>query len=211
MTRFLNLTFARFVRVVTLMVIFAVLILVGLDLLFATETVRSYFPDVVWEPATKMDEVVLLAFGALCFLLPPFYIALTMLNRRIERGIVGRGTNGKYISLDSEAVSRTITREVRSQVEEVIRVRSCETWQGWGAPKVIIRISISDRAPVPAVQEKVREVVVSVLTQLIGYADGEQVKVRVREIAGATAPRRRPRSPRKSDDNGKTQELVTTP
>jgi hypothetical protein len=209
-TRLLNLTFARIVRVITLAVIFAVLVWVGLDLMFATETVKSYLPDVEWVPLTSLDEVSLLAFGAICFLLPLFYLGLSHLDSRIVRGIVGRGANGQDICLDSEAVSRTIVREVRSQVEEVIQVRSCETWQGWGAPKVTLRISISDRATVPAVQDKVRNVVVAVLTQLIGYADGRQVKVKVREIAGAAAPRRRSRRPRAASDK-KTQDLVTTP
>ena len=218
MIRLLTLSFAQLTRLVILLLGFALLVALGLDVLFATETVRSYFPGVRWlgvlelNRPTMLDEPALLALGGFMVLIPFFYIGVSALDWRLKRGIMGRGSNGRNICLDSEAISRTITREIRNQVEEVVTVKSCDAWQGVGGPKVVIRVVISDRSPVPQVQEKVKTLAVQVLTQLIGFADGNQVTVKVREIAGASLPRKARKARRKNGDHAKpSEELVSHP
>lgn len=218
MLRLLTLSFAQLTRLVILLLGFALLVALGLDLLFATETVRSYFPGIKWlgvlnlNRPTMLDETALLALGGFMILIPLLYLGVGLVDWRLKRGITGRGRNGRNICLDSEAISRTITREIRNQAEEVISVKSCEAWQALGGPKVVIRVVISDRSPVPQVQEKVKGIAVQVMTQLIGFADGSRITVKVREIAGATLPRKVRKTRRKNGDSpNPSEELVTHP
>jgi hypothetical protein len=183
--RSLQLSLARLLCRIANLAVLGLLVFVGVDLINGTETYATFFPESRWLPIRGMDEVGRLIFAAACILSPLTSLAMGWIVARLERGIVGKGSDGSQICLTSEAISRTVIREIKAQVEEVVKVRSCEAWQASGGPRVILNISISDRAQVPAVQAKAKEVVAETLRQLIGYANTKHVIVKVSEIAGA--------------------------
>lgn len=152
--------------------------------------------DVGWVSPVRMDATGLVTLALLYILLPFIYLYLSLVEKRLEGGIVGKGSGGEDICLKPEAIERLVTREVRSAVEDVVRVSSCEASQGAGAARVRLSVAVSDRATVPDVQRRVRQIVKDTLVRTIGYADGAQVVVKVTEIAGASVPARRA-APRK--------------
>jgi hypothetical protein len=180
-----------------------ILIVHGLELLFTSDLGRQYLPNMNWFSYRRIPGEYLVGLGYLSLCGPAIYWLFGRFAISAERGIVGKGTDGADICLQPSAVSRTIVREVKLNVEEVIRIRRCDVWQGSRGPVVILRISISDRAPVPVVQQKVKKVAEETLRQLIGFADASQLRVQVNEIAGAAAAPGKVRKPRKRTEEAK--------
>jgi len=174
--------------------ILVLLAIVGVDLLFQDgEFRRGYEWVIEWVALGSLERAPLLTIGILCLFLPLFYLLVSWMEGTLERGIVGKGTDGADICLTPEGIEKAVTREVRSQVSEVLRVKSCLALQGREGPKVSLRIVISDRTPAPDVRRQVKEVVEGVLTRMIGFADGAQIRVKVTDIIGASGGRRRDR------------------
>lgn len=195
MSRLKKLTVTAAARFILQGLILLLLALVGIDLLFQEESFRkSYIWAVEWVPLGRMDPVALLFLGGLCVFLPVAYLFIRWVECRLERGIVGKGSDGEDICLAPEAVERAITTEIREQVPGILKVRSCTALQGRKGPKVVVRVVTSDRTPVPAIQAKTREAARDVLTRLIGFADGSDVRVKVQDIVGSG----RGRPPRRS-------------
>lgn len=194
MNRLRKLTLVSFCRLLLQGMILVLLAIVGVDLLFQeTEFRRGYEWVVEWVALGSLERAPLLTIGTLCLFLPIFYLLMAWMEGKLERGIVGKGTDGADICLTPEGIEKAVTREVRQQVAEVLRVKSCLALQGRKGPKVSLRIVISDRTPAPEVRRQVREVVEGVLTRMIGFAGGAQVRVKITEITGGRGGRRRDR------------------
>ncbi len=192
MSRTNQLTLVTACRWILLAIGLVLLLAFGVDVLFQTELVRGGMRGVMdWVPLAEMGEAPLVALGALALLLPLLYAAVALMEHRLERGIVGKGNDGESICLKPEAIERTVRREVRHQVEEVLRVLSCQVRQGGKAPHVAVRISVSDHAPVPQVRKKVQDVVADTLERLIGFSKGSKIVVQVREIADPSSAKGR--------------------
>ncbi|MCC5877639.1 MAG: hypothetical protein JJU11_15575 [Candidatus Sumerlaeia bacterium] len=216
MSRLKKLTVTSAARFVLQGLLLLTLILVGIDLLFQDENFRkSYAWAVEWVPLGRMDSIPLLILGGLCLFLPLAYLFLRWVECRLERGIVGKGSEGEDICLAPEAVERAIIREIREQVPEVLRVRSCTALQGKKGPRIIIRVATSDRASVPTIQKSTREVTRHVLTRLIGFADGSDIRVKVQDLVGASrgrAPKKIRKKPSsKGVDSPKPKRMEDTP
>ncbi len=193
MNRTGQITLVTVCRWVLLAIGFVLVLVFGVDTLFRTALMSDGLAGVVeWVSLTEMGEGPLLALGALGLLLPLLYAAVALMEHRLERGIVGKGTDGEDICLKPEAIERTVRREVKHRVEDVLRVISCRARQGGNGPQVIVRLSVSDQVPVPRVRKKVQEVVADTLERLIGFSEGARITVQVREIADpATAGKSR--------------------
>ena len=196
MSRLLRLSLVSTTRWVVLFLSLTVLFVLGVDLLFQDEAFRkSYAWLAYWVPLSKLDRTPFLVLGASCCLLPIFYATAAIIEGRLSRGLVGRGRDGADICLAPEAIERAITREVRDEVVEVLKVTRCDAVQSAKGPHITLTIVTSDRRPVPEVQKAVREVVTQVLERTIGFASGSVIRVKVREIAVAgktKGARRRP-------------------
>lgn len=194
MSRLLKLSLVRLARNAVLIVGLILLFFSGLDLLLGRLVDKDLYGwTIEWIPLAQMDVYPLFALAALSLLLPFVYLLMAMIESRLERGIIGKGTLGEDICLTPEAVERVVTREVKTQAEEVIKVASCEATQGTRGVCVRLRVVVSDRAIVPEVQKKVVRIVRETLTRTIGYGDSSQVGVKVTEIAGAGGVKRAPR------------------
>lgn len=192
MNRLRKLTLVSFCRLLLLGMMLLLLAMAGVDLLFQEpEFRRSYEWVVDWVALGSLERTPLLVIGILCLFLPLFYLLMSWLEVTLERGIVGKGKDGGDICLTPEGIEKAVIREVRGEVPEVLRVRSCRALQGRRAPKISIRVSISDRTPAVEVRRQVRETVEKVLTRMIGFSDGSQIRVKVSEIVGARGERPR--------------------
>ncbi|MCC6548031.1 hypothetical protein IT570_12770 [Candidatus Sumerlaeota bacterium] len=217
MSRLFKISFVTFTRGLILFVLMAMSIFAGLQLLLephanthgggAQDEAPFYQVteppidsrnivgvDVKWVSPLRMTREGIIVLACLYVILPFIYLLLQLMEKRLERGIVGKGSLGEDICLKPEAVERVINREVRAAVEDVTRVVHCEVTQGSRTARVRMSVAISDRSIVPQVQQRVRTVVRDALTRLIGYADGTQIAVKVVDVAGAGpgAVRRRP-------------------
>lgn len=218
MSRLFKISFVSFVRGLVMFVLLALSIFAGLQLLLephvnvvgggaagdapiyqvaepAIDSRDVAGIDVKWVSPLRMDSTGVITLAVLYVILPFVYLLARMIEKRLERGIVGKGSLGEDICLRPEAVERVINREVRSQVEDVTKVVNCEVVQGSRAARVRMAVAVSDRSTVPDVQKRVRGVVRDALTRLIGYADGTQIVVKVVEVAGAGAPMARRKGP----------------
>lgn len=192
MTRARQITFVTGCRYLLLLIGGVLLLVHGADALFRLEPFRDGLGWLVrWIPVSELDPWPLFALGLLMLLLPLFYLVLAMVERRLERGITGKGTDGEDICLRPEAVERTLRREIRHAVPELIRIVSCRVRQGSRGPEVTIRVSVSDRSPVPPVRRKVQETVTATLERLIGFSKGSRVVVQVVELSNPHAKGRR--------------------
>lgn len=196
MSRLLRFSLVSITRWCLMYLCLILLVLLGVDLMFQDAGFRAAYEGIVdWVPLTRLDRVPFLVLGAMTVVLPALYVAAWAIEARLERGIVGRGRDGADICLAPEAIERAVVREVRADVEEVQSVRACRAVQGRRGPTVTVQVVVSDRRPVPEVQQKVRTVVEGVLTRMIGFADGATIRVLVREVAGAAAPASRGSKP----------------
>jgi hypothetical protein len=187
--RLVKLSLVQTARSVILVAAYILLIFLGLDVLFQVEGFSYWFAWIhQWVPVSALEFWPMLVLGALCVVLPVLYAIVSMIDSRLSRGIVGKGTEGEDIRLTPEAIERAVVREVRGAVPEVVRVRRCEATQGRRTAQVLVNVAVSDRAPVPQVQRRVRESVRQTLERLIGYSDGANVRVKVSKIVGSAAP-----------------------
>ncbi|MEO8377562.1 MAG: hypothetical protein ABI579_07815 [Candidatus Sumerlaeota bacterium] len=233
MSRFFKISFVGFVRGLVMFVLLAMSLLAGLQLLMephvnvigkaSSNTLRYNVieapidsrdiagVDVRWVSPLKMDFTGVVTLASLYLILPFTYLLLSAAQKRLEKGIVGKGSMGEDICLRPEAVERVINREVRAQVEDVTRVTSCEVTQGSSAACVKMSVAVSDRSTVPDVQKRVRAVVKDALTRLIGYADGTQITVKVVEVAGAAPSAARRKGPARTNRTSRTRRELPPP
>lgn len=186
MSRIKKLTVTSTARLLLQAMILGLLVLVGVDLLFQDASFKNSYSWVIeWVALGDLQMIPLLILGGLCLFLPVAYLFVRWIEHKLERGIVGKGTEGEDICLTPEAVERAVVREIREKVPEVLKVRSCTALQGRKGARVTLRIAISDRSPVPNVQASSRQVVTDVLTRLIGFADASEVRIKVDDVVGA--------------------------
>lgn len=195
MKHVVKLSLADSAKNIILLIGLILLIFLGLDILFQMEGFDAWFRWTgVWVPVASLEFWPKMILAILCIVLPIFFWATALISRQLSRGIVGKGEGGDDICLTPDAIEQTVVREVRSAVPEVLRVRDCQAVQGRQAASVMINVIVSDRAPVPNVQARIRQTVEDTLVRLIGYADGSQVRVKVSRIAsGASKKRKRAR------------------
>lgn len=200
MGRLFRLTIIQLCRAIILAVAFGLLFVTGVDYLARIlEMDRVIGRLYEWVPLARMDVWPLLVLGTLCVIAPFFYVLIVLMDRRLARGIVGRGKSGEDICLTPEAVERAVVRDVKAAVPDIVRVRTCRAAQGRSAAHVVLQLVVTGDHPVPEVQSQTRRVVRETLERLIGYSDGAQVRVRIDGLArGGAAPRK------KSKKNGKS-------
>jgi uncharacterized alkaline shock family protein YloU len=192
--RRLSLSMIKLFRGTILGVALVLLFFTGVDYLSHSENIRWVLEKITpWVSISEMPELQLTVLGGLCLILPLVYIFVASMDNCLSRGILGRGKNGEDICLTAEAVSRTVTTEVRANVPDVTKVRSCTVSQGRRSAHVFIDIAVSDQSPVPDIQSKVRSSIQETLERLIGYADGKQVRVRVSRIQNSKPVQRKKR------------------
>lgn len=203
MTRLRKLSLVSFLRSAILFIGFALLFLNAFNFLTqaamkslpAGLSAEGIYPKILgirWVEWSKLPAEALLVLGWLGLSVPCFYLYLSNVEKRLRRGIVGKGTDGEDICLTPEAVERTVVREVRGAVMEVLEIRHCQVEQGKLGARVFIDLTVTERSPVPEVRKKVGVTVRSTLKRLIGYEDGSEIRVRVSHIAsGGGLPGRR--------------------
>ncbi|CAN5277623.1 hypothetical protein BH09SUM1_BH09SUM1_31700 [soil metagenome] len=158
------------------------LIFLGLDILFHTSLLKDLAGwKLRWTPIAEMDETALLVLGGLCVLLPLTCLLLKQMELRLERGIVGRGAQGRDISLTPEELESVIISEVNAAVTSA-QVISCEATQGSRGPRVVLNVAVNYRDPIPAVQRQILQIVSDTLTQKVGYAKPSRIRVRVTHL-----------------------------
>lgn len=218
MTRLRKLSIVSFVRSAILFVGFALLFFNAFNFLYQAAmnglSRDGVYPSVLgvkWVEWGQLDSATLIALGWLSLAVPFFYLYLNNVEKRLRRGIVGAGTDGEDICLTPEAVERTVSREIRAAVMEVLDIRRCEVVQGKKGAHVFVDVSVTERAPVPDVRRKVGLSVRATLKRLIGYEDASEIRVRVSHIAsggGLSARRRNGRRPPRDVESAEAEEVT---
>lgn len=208
MNRLFKLSLIKTARGVILLVAMILLFVLGFDILIGIKEVSELVGWMVptWVSLDELDYEPRLALGILAFAMPIFFYIVAALDRRLARGIIGRGKSGEDICLTPEAIERAIVREVRAGVPEVIGVRECTATQGTRAARVNINLAIRDSEPVPHVQARVRQIIQDALVRLIGYSDGSQITVKVSRVAPGKASKAATTKKRKKTKAGKQAE-----
>lgn len=162
-----------------------VLLLVGVDWVFEqSDLAPTLFGGVQWRGLRALDDRNLsFMVGVALVLLPMLTAAAWVLGGR-DRSIRAKTSDGGLIRLSPEAVERAVTRDVRANVLEVLRMRATAR-QGSNAPALTIHVAVSDRARVPDVEAKVRREAMKSLDEALGVADTNQIKVIVYDIQGS--------------------------
>lgn len=165
------------------------LFIVGVDWVFElSDLAPTLFGDVQWRGLRQLEDRDLAFWvGASLMLLPVVTAAAWVLGGR-DRSISARTTDGGLIRLSPEAVERAVTRDVRANVLEVLRMRATAR-QGSKAPALTIHVAVSDRARVPDVEARVRQEAMKSLDEALGVADTKQIKVIVYDIQGSKVNR----------------------
>ena len=165
------------------------LFIVGVDWVFElSDLAPTLFGDVQWRGLRHLEDRDLAFWvGASLMLLPVVTVAAWVLGGR-DRSIRAKTTDGGLIRLSPEAVERAVTRDVRANVLEVLRMRATAR-QGSNAPALTIHVAVSDRARVPDIEARVRQEAMKSLDEALGVADTRQIKVIVYDIQGSKVGR----------------------
>jgi hypothetical protein len=135
------------------------------------------------------------ALGAAAMCLPVLTAAVWVLAGRDDH-IVASSPTGDVIRLAPAAIERVVDREIRSNVVDVVRVKSLATQGPGRTPRVRVNIAVSDRVDVPSVERATREEAVKALRTLLGMGEQEHVRVVVYDVKGAAGAPSKPRRER---------------
>lgn len=158
------------------------LLIVGIDwVLEQSDLAPTLFGNVQWRGLRDLDDRDLSFWvGAALMLLPILAAAAWVLGGR-DRSIRAKTSDGGLIRLAPQAIERAVTRDVRANVLDVLKMRATAR-QGNNAPALTIHVAVSDRGRVPDIESRVRQEAMKSLDEALGVADPKQVKVIVYDI-----------------------------
>ncbi len=161
----------------------------GFDFLFSATEFTHYFVG-AW-PGLQGAEPLWLRYGiAGAGILLPILTAVTGLLCVRDNSIGTRTANG-VIRLSPKAIEKLVKREVRQNVEEVLDVSATARQGKRNAPAVQVHVALTDTAPVPQVEARVKRETERVLKHLLGVADTNQIRVVVHDVSAVPARKRR--------------------
>jgi uncharacterized alkaline shock family protein YloU len=199
LNRLARLSFVSTARRLVLLVAMLLLFATALDVLWELTQPGGWYMLPRWVGLRNMSETFLVVYGFLSLLTPCVYLYLSMVQSRLEKGVVGKGTDGEDICLTPEAVERVIVRDVKRGVAEVTRVRRCTVSQGSRGARVLLNVAVAEGVSVPTARKRTRETVKATLERVIGYSDSTEVRVKVSDVARPDTIKRPRRKAPKSD------------
>lgn len=183
-------SFVIFARRIVLLVGLLLLFVCGVDLLFRTPSISSTIGVMVpWVSISNLDEVGLMVLGGVAWLIPFFYLALVLMERRLSRGIVGKGSGGEELALTPESIERAVVRHVKGEVDEVLKVRGCVARQAGPTVGITLRVAVSDSVPVSEAQRRVKAAALQAIEQKIGITNNPRVSVKITDVIGKSKDR----------------------
>jgi len=154
--------------------------------------------DAVWPGLRQLKQPHLsMGIGVAAMLLPVFAAAAWLL-WGADSSISANSTEGDTIRLAPDAIERTLRREIKANVLDVIDASAYARQGKNGAPAITVNAVVSDREPTPKLEHAIRAETVRVLRHLLGVADTSQVKVVITDVRGPKVAAKKPR-PEKGD------------
>lgn len=190
-------TFVGFCRRVVLVVAMLLLLLLGLDAMARThlyaELLGALFP---WVQLVETNEVVVMAASLLCVLVPFVYMVLGSYERRLARGIVGRGKDGEEVRLAPEAIERAVARRIRDSVPEVGSIRRCVASQGSAGPRIAVDLAVGEGRTAAEIRNDAMKAASSTFEDILGISSTAGIRIKITDLARSKAAPRQRRRPK---------------
>ncbi len=213
MNRIARLSLARFCRQLVLLIALLTLFFLGVDRLHHTGVYNEYaafLPQ--WVPLDGMTPYLQYILAGFSILLPIMYYTLSMVVTRLERGIIGRDEDGKEFYLEPALLEKEIAKKVSVGIKEIRKVTNCSVIQGTGGPIISAKVIVGRNVPLPALQKKVKTVVLDLLLSELGHSRGAKISIKIVGIGGgggSSSGKKRKKSSQEKTDNQSPEEKIS--